>query len=215
MRQPTAAEYQLVRKTAEEYRRQGYAVSVGTPLDFLPGFRADLIARKGGQVKVIEVKSRASLASRAQLDELTREIDSRPGWSFELLLVAEPRKIEPPEGAHPLEQARVLERLDEAEALLRAGHAEPAFLLAWSACEAALRLLTADQGVSAEGITTTAHLLEQAGFRGIVSRDEYAELTALHRHRNAIAHGFSDADFTEAPVRSLIDMVRGLTVATA
>jgi len=215
MSQTTAAEYQLARKTADEYRRQGYDVSVDTPVEFLPGYHADLIVRKGEQVKVIEVKSRASLAAKAQLDELTREIDSRPDWSFELLLVAEPRKIEPPEGAEPLEHARVLERLDEAGALLDAEHAEPAFLLAWAACEAALRLLIAGQDPPAEGITSTAHTLEQAAFLGVVSRSDYEELTALQKHRNAIVHGFSDAEFSEEPVRGLIEMVRRLVAATA
>ncbi len=215
MSQTTAAEYQLARETAEEYRRQGYDVSVDTPLDFLPGFLADLVVRKGDQVKVIEVKRRASLAAKAQLDVLTRAIDSRPGWSFELLLVAEPEKIEPPEGARPFEHARVLERLDEAENLLSAGHAEPAFLLAWSACEAALRLLTAGQDISAEGINTTAHTLEQAAFLGVISRDDYDELTALQKHRNAIVHGFSDEEFSEEPVRSLVEVVRALVISTA
>ncbi len=214
MSQTTAAEYQLARKTAEEYRRQGYDVSLDTPLEFLPGYRADLIVRKGEQVKVIEVKSRASLAARAQLDVLTREIDARPGWSFELLLVAEPQKIEPPEGAQPFEHARVLERLNEAEALLDAGHAEPAFLLAWSACEAALRLLTAGQDAPPEGIATTAHTLEQAAFLGVISRGEYEKLIALQKHRNASVHGLNDAEFSEELVRGLIEMVRGLEVAS-
>ncbi len=211
----TAAVYQLTRKTAEEYRRQGYDVSVDTPLDFLPGYRADLIVRKDNQVKVIEVKTRASLAAKAQMDELAREVDSMPGWSFELLLVAEPEKLEPPEGAQPFERENVLERVNDAEAILNEGHAEPAFLLAWSACEAALRLLIAGQDVPTEGITTTAHTLEQATFLGVISRDEYQELTALQKHRNAIVHAFSDADFSEERVRELVEMVRGLIVATA
>ena len=42
----TAAKYQLTRKTAEEYRSRGYELSVDTPLDFLPGYRADLVVQR-------------------------------------------------------------------------------------------------------------------------------------------------------------------------
>lgn len=211
----TTAEYQLARKTAEEYRNKGYAVSVEAPLDFLPGYRADLIVQKGDQVKVIEVKTRASLAASSRVDELARAIDAKPGWSFELLLVAEPERLEPPEEAQSFEREHVLERLEEAEAILKTGHVEAAFLLAWSACEAALRLSIADQEVPNEGITTTAHTLGQAAYLGVISRAEYGQLTNLQRHRNAIVHGFSHGDFGEAPVRELLELVRGMTAATA
>ena len=211
----TTAEYQLTRKTAEEYRNKGYTVSVEAPLDFLPGYRADLIVQKDDQVKVIEVKTRASLAASSGMDELARVIDSKPGWSFELLLVAEPEKLDPPEDAQSFEREHILERLEDAEAILTTGHVEAAFLLAWSACEAALRLAIADEEVPSQGITTAAHTLGQAAYLGVISRTEYGQLTDLQRHRNAIVHGFSHGDFGETPVRELLELVRGMTAATA
>ena len=42
VREATNAEYLLTHKRAEEYRNRGYKVSLEVPLDFLPGFRADL-----------------------------------------------------------------------------------------------------------------------------------------------------------------------------
>ena len=211
----TTAEYQLARKTAEEYRKKGYAVSVKAPLDFLAGYRADLVVQKDDQVKVIEVKTRTSLAASSRVDDLARAIDAKPGWSFELLLVAEPEKLEPPEEAQSFEREQVLERLEEAEAILATGHVEAAFLLAWSACEAALRLAIADQGASNEGITTAAHTLGQAAYLGVISRAEYRQLTDLQRHRNAIVHGFSHGGFGETSMRDLLEVVRGITAATA
>ncbi len=211
----TTTEYQLARKTAEEYRSKGYTVSVEAPLDFLPGYRADLIVQKDEQVKVIEVKTHASLAATSRIDELARAIDSKPGWSFELLLVAEPEKLEPPAEARSFEREQILERLEEAEEILTTGHVEAAFLLAWSGCEAALRLAIAEQEVPGEDITTAAHTLGQAAYLGVISRAEYGQLTNLQRHRNAIVHGFSQGDFGEAPVRELLELVRGMTAAAA
>ena len=69
----------LLRKTAEEYRSKGYDVNEETPLDFMPDFLADLVVRKDDEVRVIEVKSRASLAASPRIMELARIIDSKPG----------------------------------------------------------------------------------------------------------------------------------------
>ena len=98
VRHGTIFEYLLTQKTAEEYRSRGYEVLVEASLDFLPGFTADLLVRKGDEVKVIEVKSRPSLAADPKISELARIIESKPGWTFELLLVSEPEKLDSPEG---------------------------------------------------------------------------------------------------------------------
>ena len=141
----SSAAHLLTRKTAEEYRRKGYEVVLDAPLDFLPGFYADLVVRKHDEVKVIEIKSRSSLAANPRITELAQAVDSRPGWSFELLLVAEPEKLDSPEGARSFDRERVLQRLDEAEKSLASGLSEAALVLAWSACEAAARVLVAEQ----------------------------------------------------------------------
>ena len=104
MKHATPLENHLARKTAEDYRAQGYHVTFDAPLDFLPGCSADLIARKDDQVRVIAVRTRASLAVSPEMDELARRIDAKPGWSFDLLLVAEPQRLESPEGAQSFER---------------------------------------------------------------------------------------------------------------
>ena len=93
VRAASNAEYLLTRQAAEEYRNQGYEVTLEAPLDFFPGFHADLLARKNNEVRVIEVKSRSSLNAVPQLAELVQIIDSKPGWDFELLLVVVPRDV--------------------------------------------------------------------------------------------------------------------------
>ena len=215
MENATPLEKQLARNTADEYRAKGYDVSFDAPLDFLPGRSADLLARKDDEVRVIAVRTRASLAVSPEIDELARMIDSKPGWSFGLLLVAEPERLDSPEGAQSFERERILERIEEAEAVLKEGHAESAFLLAWSACEAAVRLLMADEGVSSEGITTASHTFAQATYLGLISRDEYFNLARLQKHRNAIVHGYSHEGFGDEAVQQVIDIARGMTAATA
>ena len=214
MENATISEQLLADMTAEEYRNKGYEVSRETQLDFLPGIHPDIIVRKGDEVKVIEVKSRASLAADHKISELARVIHSKPGWSFELLMVGEPEKLDSPEGAQSFEDESILRRIEEAEKALGTGLSEAAFLLAWSACEATVRELLAAQGVPNSGITTPDYVLDQAIFHGVISREQYHNLIDMQKYRNAIVHGFGVNDFGEDLVTELIEIARRLNAVT-
>ena len=214
VRDATDAEYLLTRKTAEEYRSKGYEVLFEAPLDFLPGFRADLLVRKGDEVRVIEVKSRPSLAADPKIIELARLIDSKPGWTFDLVLVSEPEKLDSPEGARSFESRKILQRIEEAEKSLQARLPEAAFLLAWSASEAVIRELLTAQGVSNTSITSPGYVLDQGVSHGVISRDEYDALTRMRKYRNAIVHGFGMDDFNDELVTGLLETIRRIMTAT-
>ena len=205
----------LADQTAEEYRRKGYEVSREPQLDFLPGFRPDLVARKGDEAIVVEVKARSSLAANPKIKEFAQVIRSKPGWSFELVLVAEPEKLDSPEGANPLGGEGIVEQINKAERALESNLPEAAFLLAWSACEAAVREMNASQGVSSKGITTPSYVLNQAVSQGVISRDDYNKLAGMMRYRNAIVHGFSLNDFSDKLVKDLIKSVRRMAKVPA
>ncbi len=70
-------------------------------LDFPPGYRADLVVRQGEETRVIEVKSRTSLARSPRMTELAEKLHDILGWSYDLLPVGEPEKLESREAAHP------------------------------------------------------------------------------------------------------------------
>ena len=211
----TDSEYLLIRKTAEEYRSNGYEVQLAAVLDFLPNFQADLLVRKGDEVKVIEVKSRSSLAADPRISELAQLIDSKPGWSFELILVGEPEKVDSPVGARAFEGEGILQRIEQAERSLGAGMPEAAFLLAWSACEAAVRELIAAEGVSDTRITSPRFVLDQAVFRGVISREKYDNLVGMLKYRNAIVHGFDPGDFSVELITGLIETVQRIITSAS
>ena len=209
----TDSEYLLAQKTAEEYRSNGYDVHLEASLDFFPDFHADLLVRKGDEVKVIEVKSRPSLAADPRISELAKLIQSKPGWTFELVLVGEPEKVDSPAGARAFEGEDIIRRLEQAERSLRAGMAEAAFLLAWSACEAAARELIAAEGVSDTRITSPRFVLDQAVYLGAISREEYDTLVNMLKYRNAIVHGFSADDLGDDWVAELIEFTRRIAIS--
>ena len=102
-----------------------------------------------------------------------------PGWSLDLVLVPEPERLDSPEGARTLEAGSVAQRIKDAEKTLAAGMPEAAFLLAWSACEAALRNHVAGLGADVSNTTSAGQVLDHAVFLGVLSRDEYTRLNAL------------------------------------
>lgn len=209
------SERQFVAKKAAEYRSRGYEVFQEIPLDFMPGFVADLVVRKDGETRVIEVKTRTSLAVTPQMTELAEAISARPGWSFDLLLVGEPERLDAPESAQPFTESHIDRRINQAEKVLAMGFAEAAFLLAWSACEAAVRVLAAAEGVEIRRATHSGYILGQAVYHGAISRNDDAYLSDMLAYRNAIVHGFDVPDFDDERARELIAAARKLLQASA
>ena len=203
-------ERKFIARTAAKYRSRGYEVEENCELDFLPGFNVDLVARKDDEVRVIEVKSRTSLAATPKLNELAEILYSKPGWSYDLLLVGEPEKLESPEGSQPFAEEEIRRRLAEAEAVLEKGSGEAAYLLVWSACEAAIRNLIETADISITRVTTAAYVLDMAVMQGIISREDYDYLTDMMKYRNAIAHGFGVNGFSDEKVTELIGVVARL-----
>ena len=202
-------------KTAVEYRSRGYEVLREEPLEFFPGYRADLLVRKGGETKVIAVQTRSSLALKPEIRELAEALSSKPGWSFELLLVSEPERLDAPEGTRPFEELDIYHRIDEAEKVLAAGFNNAAFLLAWSACEAAVRILVNAAGVEIKRVTWPSHVLGHAAMQGILSENDDRFLSEMLAYRNALSHGFETVDFDAGRVRDLIVAAKKLRRATA
>lgn len=203
-------EYLLTLKTAEEYRSKGYEVQREAPLEFLPGYHVDLLAVKDNEITVIEIKTRSSLAANPKIAELARIIESKPGWNFELLLVAEPEKVPSPEVVRSFDKSSIAKWISEAQKSLETGSVEVAFLLAWSASEAVIRELLTKGEASSNGITSTGFVLDQGIYQGVISREQYDDLNRLRQYRNAIIHGFTVPDFDESLVTELLDTIRSI-----
>lgn len=186
------AEALLRRDLAAEYRELGFDVSFDCPLDFFPVLQADMLARKGGQSRVVQVMSRAALSATPEIVQLAEVLDAMPDWSFDLRLVPEPERLPAPAEAQPLHLEDVSNRLGEATHLIELGHDEAGLLLAWSALEAVLRLQCAKveppQDVK---VTVAEYVLDEATVQGVIYHEEYFRLAQIAQIRNAIMHGFS------------------------
>ena len=205
-----ASERQFADHKAREFQSKGYDVQRAQRLDFLPGFVADLVVSIGDETKVIEVRSRSNLGSIVGLDELARILESKPGWSFELLLVGEPEVLEAPDEIQSYQPTDVDQLVFNAETVLEQGFPEAAFLLAWSAGEAKIREMIWQHGTAIDVITTPWFLLDKAMSEAVVSREEYHRFIDFMKYRNALVHGFKTPAFDHAIVADLIQSVRDL-----
>ena len=206
---------EFANKRAAEYRSRGYEVWQDEPLDFMPGFRADLLVRKNDETRVIAVQTRTGLSVTPALKELAEVISPMPGWSFDLLLVSEPERLDKPECAKPLDAAGISRSIAEAESALHAGFRGAAFLMAWSACEAAVRILLAAEDFEIDRITQARYILGHAVFRGVISHNDHGFLSDMLAYRNAIVHGFEVEDFDAERTIKLIAAANKLERACA
>ena len=195
-------------KSADDYRMRGYEVQEDVPLDFFPDCRADLLVTKDGDKKVVVVRTRTTLAADRKIAELSRILNEKPGWSFNLILVGEPEKLPSPEGARKFERENIDNRLNEVQIALDAGLPEAAFLLAWSTAEAVLRDILAADGIPTDSVTATEFVISQSAHEGIILPDDQADLRRLRKYRNAIVHGFTMPDFSPDLVTELVDAIK-------
>ena len=213
MNDVNAVERERARAIAADYRRKGYEVieapSTEQLPDFLSGYQPDLIVRKGDEAIIVEVKTRSSLATYPQIRELAQMLEGEPGWTFELVAVSEGERLIAPEGARPFGREDILENTAEVERLIDAGFTKASFLMAWSALEAAVRMVTEEEGALLGRLTPT-YIVNQAVVNGVISRDDYDLLTDAMKYRNALVHGYKVTGFDPALVTALIGITKGL-----
>ena len=188
---------------AQEYMDKGYKVSREVALDFFPRFLVDILVEKGDERKVIEVKSRTSLVRDSVIGELAKVLHSKPGWTFELNLVSEQEKLDAPEGRRPFDSEDVQHRIREADRLLESGFNEAAFLIAWSALEATIRILIEGEGISINRVTSQTYILDLAVGECVISKEDYELLVDAMKYRNALVHGFEVTRFDRELVMDL------------
>ncbi len=200
-----------VQKVGQVYRNKGYDVLIepqGDQLpDFLQTFRPDLIAHKGDEHIVVEVRVRGQVSDFPQVNELAKVVRNEADWKFELFLLG-------PENSFFVNRASLFTveeiclKIKEVAFLVENGHLEAAFLIGWSLVEAILRSLAVKEGIEGE-TATPDYLLKQMTFEGIIARETYHDLKHAQQMRNAIAHGFKSSQLTVETVQELIGLIDG------
>ncbi len=179
-----ALEEKRLQSIAREYKNRGYQVLLNPSRselpDFLSSFPLDMIAISDWESVVIEVKSKTTLTKSSYLTALAKAVNNQPGW----------RRIR---------LVRELSGKEQAAALI----------LAWSAVEAALRLVGQEQELDLAKKPSLL-IIKELYSLGVISQEDYQILDEGLQSRNLIVHGFRETKPTPKLVDHLIETIEKL-----
>jgi hypothetical protein len=209
-------EHQAIEKIATQYREEGYDVVVdprgGNVPSFLNGFQPDLIATRGNERIVVEIKAnRVDLSTDPDVATLAQTVNSQSGWRLDVVILEQETPLEraAQEAAEPSDEqlAQILTTADE---LTDKGYTTYACMIAWAGLEAAMRRLRHD--AESFGKNTPNVLMRTLYGNGFLSREQFDRLKQSFEIRNQVAHGLVppsvDPDlvhYVTATARSLVN----------
>lgn len=182
-----------IKEVASDLREKGYDVVIYPSQKelppFLEDFSPDIVARKGKENLIIEIRSRYTLDRAKYLEHVATRIQEHSDWSFELV-VTNPKDERQ---STTISSEFVLRRkLSEAELLLENGNADVAFLLGWATLEAcSRRSLSKIPSITPE--INPAGLIRQLFAFGLIRKSDFSFLERLLNKRNRLVHGFFDS----------------------
>jgi hypothetical protein len=189
---PAAPDGGLERRVALRYQEQGYDVVVHPSADELPfdldGYEPDLIATRGDEKLIIEVRNSVMRGSIDRLIEAADRVRTSPPW--QLLLVTEddvPGELLPGADLTLPGWAEIHHRLAEIDCV---GDGPARLLLAWAVLEAALRRHAFDSALPIHRLPTSA-LVKQLYTQGELPADAFETLLRRLEQRTLVAHGFA------------------------
>jgi hypothetical protein len=201
------------RLVAKRYEELGYAVTTEPPLSAIPfalaGYQPDILAERGDEHLLIEVKRASSKVDPKRFLLVDEEVNRHPGWRFLIVTIAD-EELDPQSENMPADDLSVEEVRQHLQVLdsLSGSGASLGLLLPqlWAAYSVSLRLLLNRQGVSIERQTDLS-LINRAYSEGVVSFQEHQAAKRFLSLRNESAHRLNpvvpDADWRE--LRSLVD----------
>jgi len=214
MNGPTREIYnRKLQEIAADYRARGYGVFIEpdpTELpEFLAGFRPDLVAFGPQDSVVVELKVGTQTAVSERFRELAEAIQRQPGWRFSLVVI-DPRSDDvAPSAQQLLNRNEILDRLEEADELLKAGTKDVAFILLWISIEALLRRIAIQEGLPLERVPPSA-LIKELYSLGVLSRNDLDTAQRAFSVRNSIVHGFESSELDQQIAGELAQLAHRL-----
>lgn len=201
------------KRAAELLSRAGYSVKTrigptDVPFD-LGGYLPDMIARRGDEQLIVEVKSSVRHTSVERFREIAERVALEPGWRF--VLVAADGEDEFLREALSWEQIR--NHLRVAAKCESTGWDEAVFPSLWVAFEATLRRRAMAVKLAVESISFSA-LLRHLYSQGELSMGQFEKATGYLETANHVLHGFDVSGRNEVS-RELADLVNTLVMEWA
>jgi hypothetical protein len=203
-------EQSALKRLANEYSRDGYRVILSPLPNSLPeplrGFPIDMLATRGEETVVVEVKKPTSRKPDERLLALAEAVKRMPNYRFDFIaLPSEPK----PGPKDTMSAAELSKRVIQARELLSAGMPEAAIVLLWSVTEGALRLLSARERfrVRLEGPSV---MLKNLYSRGLLDKSDYSLLQRVAQYRNSAVHGYRVEEIDQSVLREWFQLIETL-----
>ncbi|MGA6209459.1 hypothetical protein ACPESR_32350, partial [Nocardia testacea] len=164
----------------------------------------DIVARRGNEILVGEVKSRTS-RSLSELNELAEAVSQVPNARFEVYWLGSPQSVDP-------RRELIKEYSAEAKALLRAGHSRAAIVMAWSAVEGVLSTFITDSRapIKARADLTPRGpwpLITNLNSVGYIDDQDYESLGRVYKQRNGVVHFAQNEPPSVRDIETVLDIV--------
>jgi hypothetical protein len=206
-----ARERRAMEVIAAEYEKQGYEVSrepsVADTPDLLRPFQPDMLARKGDEMWIIEVKTPGHKRSDSLPAHLAEKA-MQAGWRFRFVIVDGP---EEDLRSYTMPDAAEIEAgLETSAKLAGAAQGAAALLFTWSLFEAAARRrLLRDQQDPGRAVTPVG-LAKVLVHLGHLDDSELGRLREIANLRNQVAHGLFQAKVSPDAIDLLSTLTRRL-----
>jgi REase_AHJR-like len=184
---------QKIQSTAQELLDNGYKVSIEPSNPDLPfelgGYHPDLIATKGDEGIILEVKTSLANLSVDRFQEIAERIATHDGWRFILITLDDTSESILPSGEQDLPSWEELKtRLSTLDTLIQDSLFEPALLFFSSILEAVLRKRAMNQNLPIWRFPEK-NLINHIFSSGEISMSDFDIFKNCLDLRNTAAHG--------------------------
>jgi Holliday junction resolvase len=207
-------EQESFEQIAQRYRDEGYGVvpaSLGAQVPpFLAGFQPDLIATRGNEGIVVEIKTnRIDLSRDDKLTQLAEIVSAQPGWRLDVVVLEPVTTVEKAaqETVEPSDE-QLREILKVAEEMADKGYVPYACVIAWSGFEAAMRRIRNEAELY--GMPTPTELMRTLYGNGFLDKDQFVRLKEAYKIRSQVVHGLVSTGVDPALVHFVTATARQL-----
>lgn len=182
---------------AKQYEDQGYTVTFEPAQSEIPfplhGYRPDILATKGSERLLVEVKRAGTRVEPSRYVSIGEEA-ARHGWKF-LIMTVTPEQLSPPTETPAVlpDVAAIQERLQEIDDIHNVIRNPTLVLPAlWVAYISALKSVCQKEGIRLGEITDLS-LINKAYSEGVLSVEEYENARMFLKLRNEAVHSVTSA----------------------
>jgi hypothetical protein len=196
-----------VPEIAEELASRGWQVIRDPDPGLFPfdtdGYSPSLLARKGDENVIVEVRTVGRLVGTGRFLDVAEEVRRHAGWRFVRVTPEDVDVAVVLEGGDPIPTwDQLADRIARAEDLYRAKEVDRAFLSLWVALEGVLRRDAVETAIPIERLVTHVLLAELYSY-GDLGMEWYDSARALLEVRDRVIHGFRIDDLDEVVPRLL------------